>query len=434
MAREILDTGAVATAALSRWRGAVGYGLSSLLFLVLLSFALVSSAAAGGVENESAYLAIQVRTDAIPGVHFDAIRSEGVRIGPGPALATRTHVAHSGRDYGAGVRVAEWAVPLSIPGQDLGRDFVGSTAITLGGGVTTQRPWRITLESGAVHVVTILLPFQFEPVKGVSKAVTLEIDNDGNGDISPCDVVRHTIRFTATHDVGRGILNDDPRPSSTLIPGTVQTTHGRVFRGNVLSHSTVFVRYGFVPTGDEVVVTFLAKVPPVSNQGELTLELAGTTARYDLVTDDASTADVDDPTVVPRCLPDQFPIPGDIQIPPPKGAQQIITGFNGSISGYIGNTAFSAQQLIDGALADALQDPKEADRIGAELGLALGYLEEDVSKEIDLQRDLALLRAEAAGADKHQLDRIKKSAQFGRKMVKEMMKRLDDRFGETLGK
>ncbi len=286
-----------------------------LVALVVTFFAQVALA-------DGDRLVIQVRTDATPGVHFDSIRSVLFDTDGSTVLDTEDHTAASARDYGLGVRVAEF---LFGSGIDSGTYF-GQTSLQSFGGTVVQRPWRVTLlprhghavtnHNPTLHVATILLPLFFAPVELAVKVVTLKEDNDTSGTVSPGDVLEYTVSFTTSHALGRGsVLRDEPAPHAPLIPGTVTTSHGTVFRGNLPSDTDVEARFGPVPTGQLVFVKYRVSVsclsPEIINQGELTLKLAGDSAEYGLLTDDLFTPEVNDPTVVPvDCgLPDPLPGP-----------------------------------------------------------------------------------------------------------------------------
>ncbi len=284
-------------------------------FLLLLLVVLGVTTIAHDVQADGDRFIIQVRTDATSGTHFDTIRTDFFAPDGVTLLTTVVHNAIPGRDYALGVRVAEFVTPF-----DPSHAMIGRTGLFLGGVEQSGRPWRFTRtlsttpRHGHPHggvggsptniVITILLTNNFEPLEQVFKVATLESDNDASGTISPGDYLRYTIPFTATHDLGRGsVLRDFPEPHNPLIPQTVTTSHGIVFRGNLPSDTDVEVRLGPVPMEASVSVSYLVRVscvkPEVINQGTLTLKLAGSTFAYDLVTDDPTTLQPDDPTIVP---------------------------------------------------------------------------------------------------------------------------------------
>lgn len=240
---------------------------------------------------------LQVRTSALPGVHFDSIRTElwnpdGVLIG------SVDHAAEPLRDYALGVRTAEFH-----PGSGQGT-YTGRTSLRLGGGVVVERPWRL-IDRGRhrIYVLTVLLVTDFTPITNVPKVVAFD-DRDSSSTVSPGDELFFTISFVTVHALGRGsVLRDVPPLGAPLIPGSVTTSHGVVFRGNLPSDTDVEVRFGNVPVDESVIVDFRTRVTCLNryiiNQGMLTARVAGSRIEYEQLTDNPYTPFTDDATVVP---------------------------------------------------------------------------------------------------------------------------------------
>ena len=323
-----------------------------LVLVAALAFVFVADEALADEDR----IIVQVRTTAAPVLHFETIRTvffnrDGIEIG------NIVHPVDPTRDYALGVRVASFVLG---PGNDSGT-YTGTTSLELGGIPVEGRPWRTRFNHGHPHndiitvfgittgagrpevnILTILLVPDIAPVllvSQVSKETTLFADFDGNGIVSPGDLLQHTLSFDASHGLGRGsVLRDVPVPNAPLIPGTVGTSRGVVFRGNLPSDTDVEVRFGPVAQDEMVSVNFLVLVScirrEIINQGQLTLKLVGNLLEYDLVTDDPSTLEVDDPTVTPvGCGEDEPPKPGSMgpQFFPPVIPQHasgvvIITG------------------------------------------------------------------------------------------------------------
>ena len=305
--------------------------LHSVLIIALTIVFVAPEALADGDA-----IVIQVRTDATPGVQFDSIRSELFTPDMSTLISTADHTADPARDYGPGVRVAEFVLGS---GFDSGT-YLGRTSLRFAGGVVREIPWRASFKHGHPHsyptgffgidifeidpgnpttrVITLLFAIDFVPVQQAFKVFTLEEDNDASSTVSPGDVLRYTIPIFASHALGRGsLLRDVPDPDATLMPETVTTSHGRVFRGNLPFDRDVEVRFGPVAIDETVSVSYLVRVAPeIINQGALTLKLAGSTTEYELLTDDPTTLEVDDPTIVKvSCAPqDELPKP-PLEIP-----------------------------------------------------------------------------------------------------------------------
>ena len=123
-----------------------------------------------------------------------------------------------------------------------------------------------------------------------------------NGDLQAGDTLRYEIVASNTGIVSATsvVFNDTPDPYTTLIVGSVTTTHGTVVTGNTPGDQRVSVSIGIVTPLDEITIRFQVVIddplPPqvtfLSNQGffsSLELDLTPT--------DDPDTPEPDDPTL-----------------------------------------------------------------------------------------------------------------------------------------
>ncbi len=117
------------------------------------------------------------------------------------------------------------------------------------------------------------------PLLRAKKTVTLALDNDCDGDISPGDRLQYQIVIVnAGNSAATGVVfNDTPDVNSPLVIGLVTTTQGTVTSGNVTGNTTVAVDVGTVPASGSVTIVFLvdintpvaAGVTQISNQGRV---------------------------------------------------------------------------------------------------------------------------------------------------------------------
>ncbi len=139
-----------------------------------------------------------------------------------------------------------------------------------------------------------------------TKTDALIIDNDGNGEVSPGDVLEYTIEINNTGGIGSNtIFTDTPDANTTLVVGSVTTSQGTVTSGNGGGDTTVEVDLGDVAPGSPAAtITFRVTVndpfPPgvnvISNQGALN---ASDDPNAPVLTDDPATTAIDDPTDTP---------------------------------------------------------------------------------------------------------------------------------------
>ena len=127
-------------------------------------------------------------------------------------------------------------------------------------------------------------------------------DRDGDGLVGAGDRLRYTIVIENQGGAAAtGVyLLDTPDRNTALIAGSVSTDAGTVVRGNAAGDVEVEVDLGTLASGDSAVVAFDVLVNPqlhkitrqIANQGTVRAdELA------DTLTDDPTTANLDDPTV-----------------------------------------------------------------------------------------------------------------------------------------
>jgi len=134
-----------------------------------------------------------------------------------------------------------------------------------------------------------------------TKRVDLAVDADGNGVVSAGDTLRYTIRISNN---GSGAaqnvtFNDTLDPNTTLVTGSVTTSHGSVVLGNSISDTRVSVNVGALGPGQTAVIAFDAVIRPdtlatlIANQGVVR------TPGGDTPTDNPDTPAPDDSTDVP---------------------------------------------------------------------------------------------------------------------------------------
>ncbi len=261
-------------------------------------------------------LVLQARTDAEPVSQFQRIRTTitGDRLGE-PLVFD--HAASPGAQYLHGVRLAELTLEDGIYLLDVQMFHLGA--------VVVEQAARVEIDGG-VEVVTLLLTVwrlpceddwdcetgvscidgvcgfpQFEGIQPF-KQFRLENDADGSESVTPGDTLRYTVAFETTHPVVRGsTLTDAPSASGRLIPGSVTTTHGIVFQGNLPSDEALEVRFNdpIIRQGTTVAITYDVEVRPrISNQANVWIRVPGELPSYAVLSDDPSTPlVVPDPTI-----------------------------------------------------------------------------------------------------------------------------------------
>ena len=158
------------------------------------------------------------------------------------------------------------------------------------GAVVATRTTAVLL-SGPLAFTVLVADTRTAPNGTAEKSASLLSDNDGDGRVSPGDVLRYTVELN-----GRGAteFRDALSCGGHLVAGSVTTTRGTVTRGNSEGDTTVLVSSLALNGVEPATVTFDVEVVPyVSNQGRLRF------SGGDLLTDDPATAGALDPTVTP---------------------------------------------------------------------------------------------------------------------------------------
>ncbi len=128
-------------------------------------------------------------------------------------------------------------------------------------------------------------------------------DNDVSGTITEGDVLHHIVQFRNESGFNAsGIIIDDVMDSNiTLINGSVNVSQGVINTGASVGDSAINISLGMLAPNDIISLNFSATVNPIadgniieiSNQGLVTTNNIGT-----FISDDPSTAELHDPTVV----------------------------------------------------------------------------------------------------------------------------------------
>ena len=178
-----------------------------------------------------------------------------------------------------------------------------------------------TLEPGVTPTETPTPSDTPEPTPGPPllidpKEDSLLTDNDGNGLPSPGDVLLYTLTIrNAGETAAEGVtFSDSPDPNTSLVVGSVTTTHGSVTSGNTSGDTTVGVDIGTIDPDETVTITFEvtidAGLPSTVEQVENQGVVSGDNFE-DSPTDDPDTEDPDDPTVTLIVHPTATPTPED---------------------------------------------------------------------------------------------------------------------------
>lgn len=131
-----------------------------------------------------------------------------------------------------------------------------------------------------------------------TKTVSLDTDADRNGNFSPGDTIKYTIRIPNVSVVAipAVIFSDNLDPMTTLANGTVTTTTGTVTSGNANGDTLVQVNVGTINSGDIVTITFEATINAgatmISNQAIVDSPITDR-----IPTDDPTTPTPTDPTI-----------------------------------------------------------------------------------------------------------------------------------------
>jgi len=135
------------------------------------------------------------------------------------------------------------------------------------------------------------------------KSVELLTDPNGNNLADPGELLRYTVTVINDGDtvIENVVLRDTPDEITTLVIGSVATSHGTITVGNGAGDTSVEVVFGDLAVGQTVVVVFDVMinnpVPPgrthISNQG-----VVGSDTIPDEPTNDPDTSPDDDPTLI----------------------------------------------------------------------------------------------------------------------------------------
>ena len=128
-------------------------------------------------------------------------------------------------------------------------------------------------------------------------------DNDISGTLTEGDILHHIVQFRNESGINAsGLIIDDVMDSNiTLINGSVNVSQGVINSGTSVGDSSINVAFGLLAPNEFVSLNFSAIVNPIaggniieiSNQGLITTDNIGT-----FISDDPSTAELHDPTVV----------------------------------------------------------------------------------------------------------------------------------------
>ena len=230
-----------------------------------------------------------------------------------------------------------------------------------------------------------VVPVTAEPLLQASKADFLAEDLDGNGVVSPGDILEYVITIsnvgnTAATDV---TFSDTPDGLTTVVPGSVMTS-----QGTVNGESPIDVDLGTLPGASSAVVSFQVMiqsplpvgVTTIGNQGAV-----GSNELPDVPTDDPDTGDPDDPT--------ETPIEGQPILSATKTDSLFddVDGSGGPSPGdvleYVIDITNSGNQAIDVTLVDS-PDPNTALVVGSVTAsqgtVVLGNGAGDTTVEVDL--------------------------------------------------
>lgn len=106
------------------------------------------------------------------------------------------------------------------------------------------------------------------------KDVSLAVDLDGSGVASPGDTLHYTITIPNTGNVAVPdvVFTDTPDAQTSLVTGSVTTSHGSVIQGNNVTDTQIEVRVPTLPAGETVTIQFDVTINAdatgqISNQG-----------------------------------------------------------------------------------------------------------------------------------------------------------------------
>lgn len=161
-------------------------------------------------------------------------------------------------------------------------------------------------------------PVTAAPVLEASKAVALQLDADGNGQVSPGDTLLYIV---VIDNLGNGAATgvsytDIPDPNSTLVNGSVVAGQGTVLLGNGPGDTTISVEVGTISGGASVALSYQTLVANPIPAGVSELVNQGLVNSNELPTeptDDPDDPQDDDETEVPlTAAPDLEVIKTDV--------------------------------------------------------------------------------------------------------------------------
>jgi len=174
-------------------------------------------------------------------------------------------------------------------------------------GCTNCSPQSVPTDdpSTATPADPTITPVVAAPNLAVTKSAALQVDADGDAQISPGDTLRYTVNVTNTgnQDAAAGFADPIPDPNTSLVAGSVTTTQGTILVGNTAGDTTVGVNLQSVAGGGGVAtITFDVKIKNpvpafVSQVGDQGGVHCANCVPQDQGTDDPSTAAANDPTI-----------------------------------------------------------------------------------------------------------------------------------------
>ena len=174
-------------------------------------------------------------------LHFNSIGA------PGTVKVEVYNDESTGSSFTASLPVSAVPFDLVIPFASFSvllddpADFasVGALLVELGGGLVA--------ELDQIQIASVLA--------GVTKTDALQNDVNDNDLVDPGDTLRYTISVPVSADVEL-TFTDTPDENTTLVTGSVTTTHGTVTTGQSQGDTSVEVALGTVPAGATATVTF----------------------------------------------------------------------------------------------------------------------------------------------------------------------------------
>jgi hypothetical protein len=246
---------------------------------------LGSSAPAEGAPR----LNLDLKTDYRPYEDFILVKVRFQRTEGSFLKAER--VAFIGDRFEDGVRIAE------IDLLEEGRWRIRTDLIDGRGGLVIRRTQTMEIRRNTAFTVLITKgPHE----TSAEKRVRLLSDRDGDGAVSPGDVLRYTVTLA-----GRGgdHFSDAPGATARLIPGSVSTSRGVVSTGNAPGDTSVSITALELGLADTATIVYdVEVVAALANQGRFFLNPPGdddVLLRRPVFTDDPTTSLAADATVTP---------------------------------------------------------------------------------------------------------------------------------------